>query len=157
MTAYPPIGELLAHEPPMRLLDAVTAAAEDTLTATAGIRSDNPFYIAGQGVPSYVGIEYIAQAIAALSGWRAWQEGTPIRPGLLLGSRQLAPQRSWFVPDEIISITVTSVYSDGGMAVFDGHIHAPGGQLILDARTTVYQPDDADSFATLINNQSTQS
>jgi len=124
----------------MVLLDEVTEADDDGLSARLDIRQGLPFFT-GEGIPTYVGIEYIAQAISAFNGYRAKQRGEDIRIGFLLGTRKLDFARSWFAEGERLDVRVVPVFDDEGMAVFDGSI-AVGGEEIVTARVNVYQPDE---------------
>lgn len=69
--ALPPISELVMHAKPMLLIDRAMSADETSLTAEVDITANSMFCVPNKGVPSYVGIEYIAQTVAAYSGWRA--------------------------------------------------------------------------------------
>ena len=64
----------------MVLLERVTAVAQDTLAAEVIVRADGMFDNLGT-VPSFVGVEYMAQAIAAWAGYHAKQRGEPVIPG----------------------------------------------------------------------------
>lgn len=60
------IQKLLPHEPPMVLLDSITAydQAHISCTAISHLAADNPLRVAGR-LCVYAGIEYAAQAMAA--------------------------------------------------------------------------------------------
>jgi predicted hotdog family 3-hydroxylacyl-ACP dehydratase len=54
------------------------------------IRPDSAYFDRQlNGVPNYVGIEYMAQSIAALAGVEARLDHEGIRVGFLLGTRKL--------------------------------------------------------------------
>ena len=61
------VAELLPHDPPMVLIDKVLSYDENSLVAEVAIRPDSAF-CGANGVPGWVGIEYMAQAIAAHAG-----------------------------------------------------------------------------------------
>ena len=70
----PEIREVVPHSGAMSLLDRVLAVDSDTLVAEVAIHPGSMFYSqAMQGVGSWVGIEYMAQAIAAHAGVLAKQ------------------------------------------------------------------------------------
>ena len=74
VTTWPPIVELVPHRPPMLLLDRVLAYDGECVTCETVLRPDSPF--ADQGhVPAVVGIEYMAQTIAAGAGLRGARKG----------------------------------------------------------------------------------
>ena len=61
------ITELLPHDPPMVLIDRVVSYQNDFVHCQVTIHQDSPFCKNGS-VPSYIGIEYMAQAAAAWNG-----------------------------------------------------------------------------------------
>lgn len=75
------IEEIVPHSGAMSLLSTLKAYSVDDmwLEAQATIRDNNPFLTNGI-VPSWVGIEYMAQAIAALSGIISRQRGETLCP-----------------------------------------------------------------------------
>jgi predicted hotdog family 3-hydroxylacyl-ACP dehydratase len=95
---FPPITELLPHRGRAVLLDAVLENTEDRIRASAHITSNHPFFVAGHGVPAWVGIELMAQAAAAHAGMESRRLRHPPRKGLLLGTRRYQMQSGYF-PD----------------------------------------------------------
>lgn len=85
---FPPVAELVPQRPPMLLLDAVTAASDDTITCVAQIQSDNPLVREGL-LPAAAVLEYMAQTIAALAGLRARAAGLLPALGLVAACRDL--------------------------------------------------------------------
>ncbi len=81
-----PMAELLPHEAPMVLLDRVLSFDESSLVAQVRIRPDSMF-CTDVGVPGWIGIEYMAQAVAAHAGMKALQRGKAPVIGYLLGTR----------------------------------------------------------------------
>jgi predicted hotdog family 3-hydroxylacyl-ACP dehydratase len=138
------IADLLPHQPPMILLDAVTEWSPGRLEATVGILPSSRFFRPGYGVPAHVGIEYMAQACGAYAGLEAKESGQPIRIGFLLGTRNYASQVSWFTAGERLTISVTEILRQGPMGVFDCGISS-GNRNIASARLNVYQPSDMPS------------
>src|SRR5450830_981789 len=82
----PDIAMLVPHAAPMLLLDRVLRVDAETLCAEVAIRPDSLFY-GERGIGAWVGIEYMAQAIAAYAGYHAQQRGEPVKIGFLLGAR----------------------------------------------------------------------
>ena len=66
MTNYP-IDELVPHSGTMSLLDKVVEYGEDWLTAEVTI-SPETLFLTNDAVPAWVGVEYMAQTIAAFAG-----------------------------------------------------------------------------------------
>src|SRR2546426_3960121 len=88
----PEIRSLVPHSGPMVLLDRVVSVDEESLCAEVLIRADSMFCAAG-GVGAWVGLEYMAQAIAAYAGYGARLRGAPVKIGFLLGSRRYECRR----------------------------------------------------------------
>jgi len=156
--ALPPISELVMHAKPMLLIDRAVIATETSMTAEIDISANSMFCVPSKGVPGYVGIEYIAQTVAAYSGWRvrkANPEAVP-RVGYLLGSRKVTLSREWFPLHHTLSVYVSNVFEDGEMGVFDGEIRL-GEEILVAARINVYQPKDNETSLTSPsdNNQET--
>ena len=124
----------------MILIDRVLAYDQTGAVAEVEIRPDAPFR-QPQGVPSYVGIEYMAQTVAALAGLRGRERGEPPKIGFLLGTRKLVAKRGWFRDGERLVITVSVVFDDAAMGAFDGRIEIDG-EIVLNGRLNVYQPTD---------------
>src|SRR5262249_45980544 len=66
-TSAIPIGELLRHGPEMTLIDRLVSYDQQKSVAAVEIGPASRFFD-GDGVPGWVGIEYMAQAIAAHVG-----------------------------------------------------------------------------------------
>ena len=93
----PDVATLVPHSGRMVLLDRVLSADADNLCAEVRIHADS--VLAGaQGVGAWVGIEYMAQAIAAHAGWSARQRGGDVKVGFLLGARKYQAGVSYFAP-----------------------------------------------------------
>lgn len=132
------ITELLYHAPPMILIDRVETYDEETVTSLVEITAGSPF-MDGDAVPAYVGIEYMAQSIAAYSGIKARNAGENPRIGYLIGSRNLALGCPGFEIGDKLHVNVHLVYDEAPMAVFDCTIHR-AEKLVAEARLNVYQP-----------------
>lgn len=146
-----PIIDIVPHAGPMCLLDRALEADADSLVAELAIRPDNPFMQA-EGVPGWVGIEYMAQAIAAWAGWQARLHGQPPKVGFLLGSRRYNCTRSWLRTGDNLHIEILRQFqSDNGLGQFDCRISC-AGELIADAALTVFEPADTRQF--LMSNES---
>jgi predicted hotdog family 3-hydroxylacyl-ACP dehydratase len=133
---------LLPHGGRMRLLDRVLAADAESLTAELQIRAAELFERDG-GVGSWVGIEYMGQAIAAWAGHQGRSRGEPPKIGFLLGVRRYDCARAQFRVGERLRVDVQRRFqADNGLGQFDCCIWI-GAQRVATAILTVYQPDDA--------------
>ncbi|WP_175948539.1 hotdog family protein [Burkholderia pyrrocinia] len=143
---FPPIEEIIPHRGTMLLLDAVVACAEETLTAHARVRHDAWYADAQGAMPTWIGIELMAQAIAAHVGLLAMREGNTPRPGVLLGSRRYEAHTPLFARDSLLRIEVKELLrSQDGHGAYECVIQHEG-VLSAAAVIKVFQPRDFRSF-----------
>ncbi len=135
------IGDILPHDMPMILLDRYVSSTDIGLTAEVVISEETPFCDSPSGVPAYIGVEYIAQAIAAFNGLKDLNEGAEVQPGFLLGSRKVNMNCDYFPVGSTLTVNVETSFNDGEMAVFDGAV-TMNGNTVVDGRINVYQPAD---------------
>ena len=134
------IEHILLHRPPMIFLDQVLDVSHETLVATIRIREGIPFYSADSGVPAWVGLEYMAQSIAALAGIRARNADKPLPLGFIIGCRHFTTAISSFAPGSELRISVEELAAEEyGFGSFDCKIENPA--LIAEARVSVFGAD----------------
>ena len=68
---YPPIEQLVPHKPPMILIDRMIETTDTACTCEVTI-TPQTLFIESAGVPAFVGLEYMAQAVAAYGGYKAY-------------------------------------------------------------------------------------
>lgn len=143
----PDIGRLVPHSGRMVLLDRALEAGADHLSAEVRIREGSILAVA-EGVGSWVGIEYMAQAIAAHAGWLALQQGKEVKVGFLLGSRKYEANVPIFALGSVLHVHVRRVLqSDNGLGAFECRIDIVGGPANAAAATvTIFQPDNINQF-----------
>lgn len=151
------IRPLVPHAGPMCLLDRVVAADAETLTAEVEIHEGSLFYSpAAQGVGSWVGIEYMAQAVAAHAGWLARRDGGQVKAGFLLGSRRYSTGSPLFANGQLLQVKVKmEMRGDNGLGAYACSIADTGnpGQDLASATLTVFQPDDVNEFLRGVSNE----
>jgi len=135
-----PIAALLPHQPPMILLDKVVSYDDTTLIAAVVI-TESSLFLTADGVPGYVGIEYMAQVCGAFAGAQALDAGTQVKIGFLLGTRLCRVLVPWFRIGDHLMITATMIFHDEEMAAFDCKIEIEG-ELASDTQLKVYQPEN---------------
>jgi predicted hotdog family 3-hydroxylacyl-ACP dehydratase len=140
-----PMDAWVPHRGAMSLLDRVEAADEDGVVAWVTVPADGLFATA-EGVPAWVGIEYMAQAVAAWSGARARDGGGSPRIGFLLGSRRYEARESVFAAGAQLRVSARcELIGANGLGMFDCRIEHAGRELAT-ARLSVYEPPEgADS------------
>jgi predicted hotdog family 3-hydroxylacyl-ACP dehydratase len=136
------VEEIIPHSGRMVLLDRIIDFDEQSLSAELTVRNDGLFGD-DKNVPAYVGIEYMAQAVAAYAGIQAKQAGEPIKIGFLLGTRHYTSNVGSFAVGTLLTIQVKNIIQDDKLGVFDCKIYATG--IEITASLTVYQPPIAPS------------
>src|ERR671939_470173 len=85
------------------------------------------WYAERGAMPSWIGIELMAQAIAAHVGLVARTRGQPPKRGVLLGTRQYRASETRFAADVELHITARVTYRDeSGLASYDATIERGG-------------------------------
>jgi predicted hotdog family 3-hydroxylacyl-ACP dehydratase len=134
-----PVHDLLVHRDPMIFIDRVVEAGQAELLAEVRIGPGVPLYQEGIGVPAWVGLEYMAQSIAALSGLRARVKAIDgnMPLGLLIGCRKYASDVAVFPNGANLKIRVIELdVIDKSLGAFDCTIGNP--DVIVTARVMVY-------------------
>jgi predicted hotdog family 3-hydroxylacyl-ACP dehydratase len=139
------IVDIVPHAGKMCLLNKAVDGDTESLNCEVTIRECDLFFVDG-GVDAWVGIEYMAQAVAAWAGWRARLRGETPRIGFLLGSRRYECTRPRFALGDNLQVGVHRQFqADNGIGQFDCRI-AIAGQTVAHATLTVFEPTSADDF-----------
>ena len=143
----PELRALVPHAGPMVLLDRVVEVDDDNLCAALAIRRDSLFCANG-AVGSWVGVEYMAQAVAAHAGYLSWCAGRPVRIGFLLGTRKYEAAVPAFAVGMTLNVRVhKALMGENGLGAFECRIEdARDGALLASATVTVFEPDNVDEF-----------
>jgi predicted hotdog family 3-hydroxylacyl-ACP dehydratase len=136
-----PIGELVPHGPEMTVIDRLVTHTPERSVATVSVTERSPF-VAGSGAPAWVGIEYMAQTIAARAGFEARQRGEPPAIGYLLGTRAYRSSLPEFPVGSTLTIVIEPVVVDEKVGVFQCSIAAD--RVIATAVVNTYQPAGAE-------------
>ncbi len=141
-----PIDALVPHARPMLLLDSMLEADETHNRCTVTIGPDTMFLEEG-GVPAYVGIEYMAQAVAAHGGYLAHLAGEPVRIGFLLGTPRFVTHCEAFPLGSVLEIEAHLEWGDDELLRFGCRIRdMDTGRLLQEAGLNVFQPRDLDTY-----------
>ena len=139
--AWPPhpMDEWVPHRGAMSLLDEVEQVDEHGIVACVVVPSAGLFASA-TGVPAWVGIEYMAQAVAAWSGARARAAGGSPRIGFLHGSRRYEARVPVFAAGARLRVQAhCELIGENGLGMFDCRITHDGRELAA-GRLSVYEP-----------------
>ena len=148
MTTYPPIVELVPHRPPMLLLDRVLSYDGERVVCELVLEPDSPFVEKterGAEVPAVVGIEYMAQTIAAGAGLSARDKGNASsQMGFLLGCRNLTIAVDSFQVGDRLTIEARRTWGENHIGSFACKVQR-GDEVLVEGALTVYQgplPED---------------
>jgi predicted hotdog family 3-hydroxylacyl-ACP dehydratase len=142
---YPPIEQLLPYRPPMILIDRMIEVTSTGSTCEVTI-GPQTLFIEPRGVPAFVGLEYMAQAVAAYGGYKAYLAGGPMAIGFLLGTPQLKTYCQFFDCGQTLQIQVAHVWGDNELMQFHCTIQdAPTGKLLQQAELNVFKPQNLQS------------
>jgi predicted hotdog family 3-hydroxylacyl-ACP dehydratase len=141
------ISDYLPHQPPMRLLDRVIRdSAEQTITE-AQVTEEHVFFDPQlSGVPSWAGLEYLAQTAAVWLGADCQRHNRPIEPAFLVSSRYHSAEQPVFALAETLRISVSPDLMDGPLVAFSGTIHNGRGELLVEASFAAFQPEDPAAY-----------
>lgn len=143
---FAPIETLIPHRGTMLLLDEVVVCSDESLTAHASVRADAWYADEAGAMPAWIGIELMAQAIAAHVGLLSMREGKPARPGVLLGTRRFTTTQPVFACGAPLRVSVSEVLrSEEGQGAYSCKIEQDGA-LRAEATIKVYQPHDFQTF-----------
>lgn len=107
-----PAADVLPHGEPMRLIEEIVEYSRERIVACAEVRADSLFCEVATGVPAWVGIEYMAQTVAAYSGIEEVQQQRAPSIGLLLGSRNYEAAVAHFSVGARLEIVATLLHRD---------------------------------------------
>ncbi len=118
-------AKLLAHQPPMRLINTLQAVSEISASAEALITPDNIFLENNTLHPSGL-LECMAQTIAAFWGYQDMQSGGNVRIGYLVGIDKTEFFNIPVTPGDRIEITVEEIGSTGDFGAFQCLVEKAG-------------------------------
>ena len=136
----PPIRDLLPHAGAMVLVDEILEATQDRIVSRVTLRPTSPFLEEGR-VPAIVGIEYMAQTIAAYAGLRARAAGQAPRIGFLLGTREMNLEVDAFAVGDELTVEAQHVWGDNLIGSFRCEVRR-GTRPLVSALVNVYQGDE---------------
>ncbi|CAM3598947.1 hypothetical protein EI168_07985 [Halomonas sp. FME1] len=135
------IAPYVPHRLGMCLLNTLLAVGDEHLYARVVPQRDDLF-ATPDGIPGWVGLEWLAQAVAAWAGVQSVMSGDPPKIGFLLGTRRYQCQQPFFPFDQPIRIEVELAFrADNGLGAFQGRLLNAQQQQVANATLNVFQPD----------------
>lgn len=138
-----PVSALVPHARGMCLLDRLIAVDDGGATTETCPRREDLFATPA-GIPAWVGIEWLAQSVAAWAGYRSRAQGEPPALGLLLGSRRYRSRLPTFPFGRTIRVTANIEFAaDNGVTQVSGSLHWAGSEALplAEGSLTLYRPD----------------
>nr|WP_224742667.1 hotdog family protein [Stutzerimonas kunmingensis] len=129
----------------MILLDGVERFDDDSVETVLQVRADGLLSTTDGSLPAWVGVEIMAQSVAAFAGCHARQAGQPVELGFLLGTRSYQCNVEAFPAGADLRVRAhRSLQDDNGMGVFECHLEGPG--IHAEARLNVFRPPEVASY-----------
>lgn len=145
------ISDLLPHRPPMQLITDIESVDFDAqkLIARVDITTNDLMYDENiGGVPSWISLEYMAQAIGCFIGAadRAKDPNSVPGVGFVLGSRRLSVNIPAYIAGQSYFVHVCGLFCDKNIANFDCEIYNSENNLVASGAINVFRPDDIQQF-----------
>lgn len=141
-----PIEQLVPHDKPMALLDQMLEYHGDQSRCRVTITRQSPF-AESDGVPAYVGIEYMAQAIAAHDGYRSILAGNEVKVGFLLGTPGFRSNCSVFPIGAVLDVVVEEDWGNDELHRFACQIiDTNNGNILQETGLNVFQPKNLEAY-----------
>jgi predicted hotdog family 3-hydroxylacyl-ACP dehydratase len=136
------IDEVLPHAGAMLLLDELLEFGDEHVCCGVHIRAQTRFCDGRNGVPAWVGLEYMAQTMCAFSGVEEVRAGFKPSIGLLLGSRRYQSEVEWFgLGSDLIVRAELQLRDENDLVAFQCTIHE-GSRLLARGDVKAYRPRD---------------
>jgi predicted hotdog family 3-hydroxylacyl-ACP dehydratase len=136
------IAAVLPHAGPLLLLDELRDHGPGHVTCGVTIGAGTMFCDGMNGVPAWVGIEYMAQACCAFSGIEEVRASGKPSIGLLLGSRRYQSEAGFFPLGATLLIRADlQLRDESDLVAFDCTIHE-GGRVLARGDVKAYRPKD---------------
>lgn len=142
--AIPPIEALIPHRGTMLLLDRIVDFDSEAAVGECTPRTD-AWYAEGNapGMPAWIGLELMAQTIAAHVSLAKRRQGLAPKLGVLLGTRAYRAETAVFAAGQPLRVRVNCLLSDAtGLGAYECAIEGEQGVLAT-AVLKVFEPEDA--------------
>lgn len=146
---------LLPHRAPMILLSRVVDYSDDAAQAIVEINAQSAFFDAALGgVPTWVGMEYMAQTIGIWAGHQQLSRNKAVQAGFLLGCRSYSCNSAVFLIDCTLQVFIKPVYTDeSGLGAFDCEIRSD--DILATAQIKAFRPENPKDFVRPFSLQNT--
>lgn len=135
------ITKFIPHRNHMVLIDKIVHNFEDDFTVTVKIHKGS-LLACDYGVPSYCGIEYMAQTIAAYSSIYLYK-GLKARIGFIISLRNFESKVPYFKFGDTLKINITPVLVTNNSGLFDCTI-SENNKIVVSAKIMAFVPNESD-------------
>lgn len=139
------ISELVPHRGPMLLIDRLLEDDAEMIRVEAEVKPGQLF-LTPEGLPAWVGIELMAQTVAAWAGLRSREKNEPVQLGFLLGTRRYECSVPAFPLGARLEIEGRQeLVGANGLGVFACRLSLRG-ELLATAQLNAFQPPDVAEY-----------
>jgi predicted hotdog family 3-hydroxylacyl-ACP dehydratase len=129
----------------MVLLDKVVEIDSESIIVELVVRDDGLFSDSDKTVPAWVGLEYMAQTVAAFSGYHRKCQGEKVDLGFLLGTRFYQCSAASFPCGTQLTVTAKKIIEAANeMSVFNAVIE--GENIYAHSQLNLLLPKDSNVF-----------
>ena len=129
----------------MILIDKIVGSSSETLAAIVDVKPGMEFFDASlDGIPSWIGIEYMAQSIAAYSGLKLHRSNQSIGLGMLISCRRYSVKQPVFGRGSRLLVDVRELAgTETGMAAYKCSIREQSApdEMLATGQLGVYLSD----------------
>lgn len=131
----------------MVLIDRVLKVENLHVLAEVTITANSLFQDENKNVPAWIGIEYMAQTIAAFAGVIHSQKNEPIKYGFLVGTRTYEAFVDYFTQGKTYLVEATQLFIDSGLASFECRIKEKETEReCCYAKINVFEPENTNNL-----------
>jgi len=140
------MDKVLPHRGGMILLDELLEHGPEHVSCVVTIRADTLFCDGVNGVPAWVGIEYMAQTASVYAGVPEANAGIPASICLLLGARRFRAEEPFFAIGARLRVFAELLlHDDNDLAAFGCVIYCDQGRgerVVARGDIKAYRPKD---------------
>ncbi len=128
------------HSGPLLLVDRVLNFSDHSIETETDVSEKLPFFAEGS-IPSYLGLEIMAQSIAVWSGLRRGRSDTKPPIGYLLGTRKFQCKHPYIKEGAVLKTKSEQLFENEGLASFNCNLTILTNQEYIDlvtAKVSVY-------------------
>jgi predicted hotdog family 3-hydroxylacyl-ACP dehydratase len=142
MHGFAPIEDFVPHRGAMLLLREVLACDGDSITVGATVPRAAWYLDEHGAMPAWIGLELMAQAIAAHAGVQGRLQGSGPRRGMLLGCRAYRAALPSFAAGAALEVDARrAAVDESGFAAFDCTLRSAGRE-VASATVRVFVPPE---------------